>query len=83
VYSDVLAALDRHPKAAQAATDALPILSPYVDRYPETFGELARTVMVDILRYSDAAGQEPDQALLERTAQVLASPQKKSEQWKC
>jgi tetratricopeptide (TPR) repeat protein len=77
VHSDALAALDQ---AAQAAAEALRILFPFVERYPETFGELARKVMADIQRYSDAAGQAPDQALLARAAQVLGSPQKKSEQ---
>ena len=38
--SDVLAALDRHAEAAQAATEALTLLLPFVERYPETFGDL-------------------------------------------
>jgi hypothetical protein len=36
------------------------------------YGGLARTITADVLRYNDAAGQEPDQALLERAAQILA-----------
>jgi tetratricopeptide (TPR) repeat protein len=57
VHSDVLAALDRNGEAARAAVEALQTLLPYVQRYPETFGELARTITADIKRYSDAAGQ--------------------------
>jgi hypothetical protein len=71
VHSDVLAALDRHEEAARAAVDALRMLLPFVQRYPETYGALARTVVADIKRYSDAAGQVPDQSLLEQAAQLL------------
>jgi tetratricopeptide (TPR) repeat protein len=71
VMSDVLAALDRHGEAAQAATKALEILAPFVERYPQTYQRLARTIGADILRYSDAAGQQPDIALLARVARAL------------
>jgi hypothetical protein len=71
VQSDALAALDRHEEAARAAIDALRMLLPYVRRYPETYGELARTVVADIRRSSDAARQIPDESLLEQAAQLL------------
>jgi hypothetical protein len=46
---------------------------PFVERYPETFGGLARTIAADVLRYSEAAGIEPDQALIDRVAHVLGT----------
>jgi len=73
VMSEVLAALDRHREAAQAATQALEILAPFVERYPRTYRDLARTIRADILRYSEAAGQQPDNALLARVAKALGN----------
>src|SRR5262249_49364659 len=77
VMSDALAALDRHGEAAQAATQALEILAPFVERYPQTYQGLARTIGADVLRYCEAAGHQPDNALLARVAEALgggASP---------
>ncbi|HWN52788.1 MAG TPA: tetratricopeptide repeat protein, partial [Xanthobacteraceae bacterium] len=73
VMSDVLAALDRHDEAAQAATQALEILAPFVECYPQTYRALARTIGADILRYSEAAGQQPDNALLARVVKALGN----------
>ena len=72
VTSDALAALDQQAEAAQAADQALEILAPFVERYPDTYGRLARKVMADVLRYSEAAAQAPNEALLERVARALA-----------
>jgi hypothetical protein len=66
-----LTALDRQTEAAQAAHEALEILAPFVERYPETFADLARAISADLLQYSDAAQQAPDRALLERVARAL------------
>jgi tetratricopeptide (TPR) repeat protein len=71
VMSDALAALDRHEEAAQAATQALEILAPFVERYRQTYQGLARTIADDVRRYSEAAGQPPDNALLARVARAL------------
>jgi hypothetical protein len=71
VMSDALAALERHADAAVAATEALSTLAPSVERYPESFGGLARTIAADVLKYSQAAGVEPDMALLDRIARAL------------
>ena len=71
--SDVLAALDRHEEAARAATQALEILAPFVERYSQTYQGLARTIGADILRYCEAAGQQPDNALLARVARALGT----------
>jgi hypothetical protein len=71
VHSGALAALDRHAEAARAAVDALRMLLPYVQRYPETYGALARAIIADIKRYSDAGGQVCDESLLEQAAQLL------------
>jgi hypothetical protein len=78
-----LAALDRHPEAARMMAEALRIILPHTERYPETYGGLARTITADVLRYNDAAGQAPDQALLEQAAQALApSDQERAEREK-
>ena len=69
--SDALAALGRHGDAARAATQALEILAPFVERYPQSYEGLARTIGGDVLIYSEAAGVEPDRALLARVARVL------------
>jgi tetratricopeptide (TPR) repeat protein len=69
--SEALAANDRHPEAAQAAVEALQILLPYVERYPKTYGALARTISANVLRHSEMAGHAPDQTLLEHATRVL------------
>ena len=71
VMSVVLAALGRHSDAAQVATQALEILAPFVERYPQRYQDLARTIGTDILRHSEAAGRTPDTALLARVARAL------------
>jgi tetratricopeptide (TPR) repeat protein len=71
--SDVLAALDRHEEAARVATQAFEILAPFVERYSQTYQGLARTIAADILRYCEAAGQQPDNALLARVARALGT----------
>ena len=69
--SDALAALDRHGDSARAATQALEILAPFVERYPQSYEGLARTIGADVLKYSEAAGLQPDSALLARVARAL------------
>jgi hypothetical protein len=71
--SDALAALDRHEEAARAALEALQILAPFVERYPERCGGLARKIGSDVLRYGAAAGMEPDLQLLERIVRALGA----------
>jgi tetratricopeptide (TPR) repeat protein len=71
VMSDALAAMERHAEAAAAAQEALATLAPYVERYPQTYADLARTIASDVLRYAEAAGVEPDLALLQRVARLL------------
>jgi tetratricopeptide (TPR) repeat protein len=73
VMSDVLAALDRHSEAAQAAGQALAILLPFAERYPETYRNLARTIMADVLGYSEKAETAPDKDLLQRADRVIGS----------
>jgi hypothetical protein len=68
-----LAALDRHEEAARAATQALEILAPFVERYSQTYQGLARKIASDILRYCEAAGQQPDNALPARVARALGT----------
>jgi tetratricopeptide (TPR) repeat protein len=71
VMSHVLASFERHQEAAQAATEALEILAPFVERYPQTYQGEARRVGADILRHSEASGQQPDLALLKRVVEAL------------
>ena len=71
VMSDVLAAMERHAEAAAAAQEALSVLAPFVERYPENYGGLARTIGSDVLKYSKAAGIEPDAVLLKRVTTAL------------
>jgi tetratricopeptide (TPR) repeat protein len=71
VMSDVLAALGRHRDAARAATEALEFLAPFVERCPQTYDDLARTIVSDVQRYSEAAGHQPPIALLGRVAKAL------------
>ncbi len=73
VMSDALAALDRHEGAAQAAIRALEILVPFVERYPQTYERLARTIATDVSRYCKAAGLTPDPALLARVEKALGN----------
>ena len=42
-----------------------------MERYPQTYRGLARTIGIDIFRYCEAAGQQPDDALLARVARAL------------
>jgi len=51
----------------------LEILAPFVERHPQAYQGLARTIGADILRYSEAAGQQPDNALLARVARALGN----------
>jgi hypothetical protein len=68
-----LAALDRHTEAARTATEAIKVLAPFVERYSQTYQGLARTIGADIRRYCEAAGQQPDTALLARVARALSN----------
>jgi len=52
--------------------DALRILLPYVERYPETYGGLARFIVTHLQRYSDAAVIVANGALLGRVEVALS-----------
>ncbi len=71
VTSTVLFALDRHVQSANAASEALRLVAPFVERCPLRFGELARFIRDRFLKFSEAAGLEPDIALLDLVAQAL------------
>lgn len=70
--SDISAELGMSEKAARAAGEALEILTPFVERHPTAFAELAGGIFVRVRRYSDAAEQLPDAALLARIMRALA-----------
>ncbi|MDX2308317.1 MAG: toll/interleukin-1 receptor domain-containing protein [Hyphomicrobium sp.] len=75
VLSHVSAMQSRTLDAANQAHEALAILAPFVERYPASFGGLARVIGGDIIKYSAAAGREPDMALLQRVARALGMQQ--------
>ena len=51
-------------------SEALEIVTPFVERYPQAYEELARTIAANVLRYNEAAARL-DMALLERVVQAL------------
>ena len=69
--SDVLAAMQRHCEAAKSAEEALLTFQPFVERYQETYGGLARTIGLDVLKYSENASTEPNGVLLQRVTRAL------------
>jgi hypothetical protein len=78
IHYNVLDALDRHEEAARAAGDLLRILLPYIQRYPTIAAGLARAIIRDTRRYSDAAGKVHDESLLEQVAQLLPPDEEQS-----
>jgi hypothetical protein len=48
------------------------LLAPFVERYPKTYKLLARKIGADVLQYSQAAAQAPDEELLQRVARALS-----------
>ena len=71
--SQVLAGLDRTAEAAEAAGEGLTIIVPLVEQHPAAFGQLARALGSALIAHSEAAGIEPDTAILERVARALGS----------
>lgn len=67
-----MAELDRLGDATTTASEALTLLAPFIERYPNTFGPLGHAIQERVLAYSEAAGLEPDKSLLERVDRVLA-----------
>jgi len=67
----ILDALGRGGDAAGSVQDALRLIEPYVERHPDAFGDLARNLGSDLLRYCEGAQVTPDTALLERIARFL------------
>ncbi|MFK8014103.1 MAG: tetratricopeptide repeat protein, partial [Gammaproteobacteria bacterium] len=68
VRSDLLAEIERFEDAANAAHEALTMLLPFLQRFPERFGDLARTMSADLIRYSESASVALDEELLQRVA---------------
>jgi hypothetical protein len=57
--SRALGALGHQAEAAQTANQALELLAPFVELYPERFGPLAHAIETDELRYTKTANQLP------------------------
>ncbi len=74
LLSDTLAASGRHMEAAEAATESLAVLAPFVPRYRGRYDELARKICSDVLSHSATAGVPPDEALLARVSRALSYP---------
>ena len=57
----------------RGAAELLPQLAPFVERFPEAYGGLARVIVSDVVQYCKNAGETPDVELLERIARTLGS----------
>ncbi|MGO9170544.1 MAG: toll/interleukin-1 receptor domain-containing protein [Rhodomicrobium sp.] len=70
--SQILAGLEQHSEAASVLKEALEIAAPLVEKLPLVFAQLARNLGRDYLGACQAAGAEPDAALLERVGRGIA-----------
>jgi hypothetical protein len=66
-----LAAAERHADAALAIREGLTAITPFVERRPKAFGDLARTLTQDYKTACENAGAEPDAALIARVTQAV------------
>jgi tetratricopeptide (TPR) repeat protein len=66
-----LAAAKRHVEAAVAWHEGLATITPFVERHPQVFGGLARSLCEDYLGACEKADVPPDQVLLERVAHAI------------
>jgi hypothetical protein len=67
-----LAHFGRNAEATQAASEALTILLPLLGHYRDKLTDFVRDLADNIRLYSEAAGEEPDTALLARAARALS-----------
>ena len=69
--SKVLTGLERFADAAQATHEGLSMMFPFAERNREAFGQLTGALARDYLKAVEAAGLEPDEALITRVAHAL------------
>lgn len=73
MLSDIHSAMGHHGEAAAAAHEALRVLLPHLERLPQAHARLARAIGGDIIKFSEAAGIEPDMELLQRALAAIQS----------
>ena len=64
------AALNQHPQACEALSEALRLLVPYAERYPGSFGKMLGWILGLYLKSAQAASIAPDMELCRRASRV-------------
>lgn len=59
-----LTALDRYEEAVSLSTEAITIIAPFYQRYPEAFADLSGKICYRYRKCCEALRQEPDASLL-------------------
>src|SRR5262249_51228792 len=70
-HGSALERAERHADAAGDCHEGLAIIAPFVERYAQAFGDLARNLRRDYDVACEKAGTAPDTALLERVGRAL------------
>jgi tetratricopeptide (TPR) repeat protein len=70
---NTLASAGRHQDAATARLEGLTLIAALVERRPQAFGYLARALCRDYLQSCERMGVEPNPALVERVARLVAA----------
>jgi hypothetical protein len=68
-----LTSAGRHQDAAAARLEGLTLIAALVERRPQAFGHLARVRCDDYLESCERTGAEPNSALVERIARLVAA----------
>ncbi len=68
---DCLAEMQRFQEALDAYEEAVRLLAPFFRRLPQAFAERMSYMLRDYLRACEAAGKEPDRALVEEIERVM------------
>jgi tetratricopeptide (TPR) repeat protein len=71
--AQAMLAAERHAEAVAATREGLTAITPFMERYPEAFGDLARALRQVYLAACDKAVEAPDTALLDRVAQIIGA----------
>ena len=70
---NTLASAGRHQEAAAARLEGLTLIATLVERRPQAFGHLARALYGGYLESCERTGAEPNSALVERIARLVAA----------
>jgi hypothetical protein len=66
------ASAGRHQDAVAARLEGLTLIAALVERQPQAFGHLARALCGDYLESCERTGAEPNSALVEKIARLVA-----------